>query len=215
MLRRNIVRAGFSRTRTDLFFVLRIHADHARTLRAGGIAFHFYQERIQLLQLGAGLGGDVGAGDGRLLLAHEHPQAEIARLFALHLFQLAQADIDPKGGALGAHGAWLLEPYTDLPSSTGLNTESIGEMKATAKFAIENGFQLATHAIGDRGNRETLDVYEEAFRAHPDKTDLRWRIEHAQHLNAADIPRFAKLGVIPAMQPIHCTSDNHFRICQI
>ena len=80
-------------------------------------------------------------------------------------------------------------------------------MKATAKFAIENGFQVATHAIGDRGNRETLDIYEEAFKAHPDKTDLRWRIEHAQHLDPADIPRFAKLGVIPAMQAIHCTSD--------
>jgi len=110
-------------------------------------------------------------------------------------------------GALGAHGAWLLEPYADLPDSTGLNTESIDEMKATAKFAIENGFQLATHAIGDRGNRETLDIYEEAFKAHPDKTDLRWRIEHAQHLSATDIPRFGRLGVIPAMQAIHCTSD--------
>jgi len=110
-------------------------------------------------------------------------------------------------GALGAHGAWLLEPYADLPGSTGLNTESIEEMRATAKFAIENGFQLATHAIGDRGNRETLNIYEEAFKARPDKTDLRWRIEHAQHLNPADIPRFAKLGVIPAMQAIHCTSD--------
>ncbi len=110
-------------------------------------------------------------------------------------------------GALGAHGAWLLEPYADLPTSTGLNTESIEEMKATAKFAIENGFQLATHAIGDRANRETLDIYEEAFKAHPDKTDLRWRIEHAQHLNPADIPRFARLGVIPSMQTIHCTSD--------
>jgi len=110
-------------------------------------------------------------------------------------------------GALGAHGAWLLEPYTDLPSSTGLNTNSIEEMKATAKFAIENGFQVATHAIGDRANRETLDIYEEAFKAPPDKTDLRWRIEHAQHLSLEDIPRFGKLGVIPAMQAIHCTSD--------
>jgi len=110
-------------------------------------------------------------------------------------------------GALGAHGAWLLEPYTDLPASTGLNTESIEELKATAKFAIENGFQLATHAIGDRGNRETLDIYEEAMKAHPDKTDIRWRIEHAQHLSLADIPRFHELGVIPAMQAIHCTSD--------
>jgi predicted amidohydrolase YtcJ len=110
-------------------------------------------------------------------------------------------------GALGARGAWLLEPYADLPSSTGLNTESIAEMKATARFAVENGWQIATHAIGDRGNRETLDIYEEAFRSHPGKKDLRWRIEHAQHLNAADIPRFASLGVIPAMQAIHCTSD--------
>ncbi|MGE5740678.1 MAG: amidohydrolase, partial [Candidatus Aminicenantes bacterium RBG_16_66_30] len=114
-------------------------------------------------------------------------------------------------GALGSHGAWLLEPYADLSpddkNPTGLNTESIEEMRATAKFAIENGFQLATHAIGDRGNRETLDIYEEAFKAHPDRTGLRWRIEHAQHLSPADIPRFARLGVIPAMQPIHCTSD--------
>lgn len=110
-------------------------------------------------------------------------------------------------GALGAHGAWLLEPYADLPSSTGLNTESLEEMRATAAFAIANGFQLATHAIGDRGNRVTLDIYEEAFQAHPDKTDLRWRIEHAQHLSLDDIPRFGRLGVLAAMQGIHCTSD--------
>jgi predicted amidohydrolase YtcJ len=110
-------------------------------------------------------------------------------------------------GALGAHGAWLLDPYADLPTSTGLNTESIEEMRATAKFAIENGFQVATHAIGDRGNRETLNIYEEAFKAHPDKTDLRWRIEHAQHLSLDDIPRFGRLGVLAAMQGIHCTSD--------
>lgn len=110
-------------------------------------------------------------------------------------------------GALGAHGAWLLEPYKSLPTSTGLNTESVEFMKETARIAIENGFQLATHAIGDRGNRETLDIYEEAFKAHPDKTDLRWRVEHAQHLHPDDIPRFGKLNVIAAMQGIHCTSD--------
>jgi predicted amidohydrolase YtcJ len=110
-------------------------------------------------------------------------------------------------GALGPHGAWLLEPYEDLPTSTGLNTDTIENMKETARVAIENGFQLATHAIGDRANRETLDIYEEAFKAHPDKTGLRWRIEHSQHLNPADLPRFGKLGVIAAMQGIHCTSD--------
>jgi predicted amidohydrolase YtcJ len=110
-------------------------------------------------------------------------------------------------GALGAHGAWLLEPYADLSTSVGLNTEPVEALRETAQFAIENGFQLATHAIGDRGNRETLDIYEEAFAAHPDKTDLRWRIEHAQHLSLDDIPRFGRLGVIAAMQGIHCTSD--------
>jgi len=110
-------------------------------------------------------------------------------------------------GALGSRGAWLLEPYADLPGSTGLNTEPIPAFKAAAKFAIENSFQLCTHAIGDRANRETLDAYEQAFQAHPDKKDLRWRVEHAQHLNAADIPRFGRLGVIAAMQAIHCTSD--------
>ena len=110
-------------------------------------------------------------------------------------------------GALGPYGAWLLEPYADLPTSTGLNTDTIENMKETARVAIENGFQLATHAIGDRANRETLDIYEEAIKAHPDKTDVRWRIEHSQHLNPADLPRFGKLGVIAAMQGIHATSD--------
>jgi predicted amidohydrolase YtcJ len=88
-----------------------------------------------------------------------------------------------------------------------LNTEPIAVMKETARIAIENGFQVCTHAIGDRANRETLDIYEEAFKQHPDKKDLRWRIEHAQHLSLQDIPRFGQLGVIAAMQSIHCTSD--------
>lgn len=110
-------------------------------------------------------------------------------------------------GALGSHGAWLLEPYDSLPGSTGLNTESIEAMKAVAQIAIENGFQLCTHAIGDRANRVTLDIYEEAFKAHPDKKDLRWRIEHAQHLQPVDFPRFKNLGVIAAMQGVHAISD--------
>jgi predicted amidohydrolase YtcJ len=110
-------------------------------------------------------------------------------------------------GALGSHGAWLLEPYADLPTSTGLNTEPIPALKEAAAFAIENGFQLCVHAIGDRANRETLDIYEAAFKAHPDQKGVRWRVEHAQHLSAADIPRFGQLGVIAAMQAIHCTSD--------
>jgi len=110
-------------------------------------------------------------------------------------------------GALGAHGAWLLEPYSDLPTSTGLNTMPLEELRETARLAIENDFQLCTHAIGDRANRELLDIYEQAFVAYPDKRDLRWRVEHAQHLALPDIPRFGRLGVIAAMQGVHCSSD--------
>jgi len=110
-------------------------------------------------------------------------------------------------GALGAHGAWLLEPYSDLPSSTGLNTLDIETFRETARIAAENGFQLCTHAIGDRANREVLDVYEAELAKHPELTDHRWRIEHAQHIDPADLPRFARLGVIASMQAIHATSD--------
>ena len=110
-------------------------------------------------------------------------------------------------GALGSHGAWLLKPYEDLPSSTGLNTSTVESVKETARIAIENDFQLCVHAIGDRGNQETLNIFEAAFKAHPDKKDLRWRIEHSQHLHPDDIPRFGQLGIIASMQGIHCTSD--------
>jgi predicted amidohydrolase YtcJ len=110
-------------------------------------------------------------------------------------------------GALGARGAWLFEPYSDLPSSTGLNTITTEYLAETAEIAIQNDFQLCTHAIGDRGNRETLNIYESTFKKHGDKKDLRWRIEHAQHLHPDDIPRFAQLGVLASMQPNHCTSD--------
>ncbi|MCK4932245.1 MAG: amidohydrolase [Candidatus Aminicenantes bacterium] len=115
-------------------------------------------------------------------------------------------------GALGPHGAWLLEPYESLPTSVGLNTSTVESVTETAQIAIENDFQLNVHGIGDRANRETLDIFEEAFTAHPDKKDLRWRIEHAQHLHPSDIPRFAQLGVIPSMQGIHCTSDGPYVI---
>jgi hypothetical protein len=110
-------------------------------------------------------------------------------------------------GALGSRGAWMLEPYSDLPSSSGINTEKMETIRQTADIAIANGFQLCVHAIGDRANREVLNIYQETFAAHPDKHDLRWRIEHAQHLDPADIPRFGQMGVIAAMQGIHCTSD--------
>jgi predicted amidohydrolase YtcJ len=118
-------------------------------------------------------------------------------------------------GALGSRGAWLLEPYADSPGSTGLNTVPMASIEETATIAAATGVQLAIHAIGDRANREVLNVYEATFKANPDKKDLRWRIEHAQHISAADIPRFGRLGVVAAMQGIHCTSDAPYVLARL
>ena len=110
-------------------------------------------------------------------------------------------------GALGSHGAWLLEPYSDLPESAGLNTSNLEDAAATAELAIEHEYQFAMHAIGDRGNRETLDIFQWAFTNNPDEEDLRWRVEHAQQLHPDDIPRFGEMQVIASMQGVHATSD--------
>jgi predicted amidohydrolase YtcJ len=110
-------------------------------------------------------------------------------------------------GALGSRGAWLLEPYSDLPGSTGLETTPLAAIEQTARLALQHEYQLCVHAIGDRANRETLDLFERAFRPRGGGKDLRWRIEHAQHLHPDDIPRFGRLGVVAAMQGIHATSD--------
>jgi predicted amidohydrolase YtcJ len=110
-------------------------------------------------------------------------------------------------GALGSHGAWMLEPYADLPTSTGLNLIPVERLQSAAEIAIRHGYQVNTHAIGDRANREVLNVYQQVFQANPDKKDLRWRDEHSQHIDPADQPRFAQLGVIASMQAVHATSD--------
>lgn len=110
-------------------------------------------------------------------------------------------------GALGAYGAWLLEPYADKPDFVGQNTTMVETVDSISELALENGLQLCVHAIGDRANREVLDLMERRL---PAGEDLRWRIEHSQHLHPDDIPRFAELGVIAAMQGIHCTSDAPF-----
>lgn len=113
-------------------------------------------------------------------------------------------------GALGSYGAWLLEEYDDQKGFFGQNTTDIETTKAFAEISIDKGLQYCVHAIGDRANREVLNIYEETFKANPEKKDLRWRIEHSQHLSVEDIPRFKELGVIAAMQGIHCTSDAPF-----
>ena len=110
-------------------------------------------------------------------------------------------------GALGSHGAWLLEPYEDMTESVGLVLETVEDITGTAHVAIKHGFQVNTHAIGDRANREVLDIYESVFDSAGAGPDLRWRIEHAQHVHPDDIARFAELGVLASMQGVHATSD--------
>jgi predicted amidohydrolase YtcJ len=119
-------------------------------------------------------------------------------------------------GALGSRGAWMLEPYADLATS-GMNTDSLAEIRMISELAIAHDYQMAIHAIGDRGNREVLNIYEETFRRHPEKKsrDLRWRIEHAQHISAADIPRFGRLGVVASMEGIHATSDAPYVLARL
>lgn len=113
-------------------------------------------------------------------------------------------------GALGPFGAWLLESYDDKRDFVGQNTTPVPEVEKLAELAMAHDMQFCAHAIGDRANREVLDIFEKNFAANPDKKDLRWRIEHAQHLHPDDIPRFGEMGVIASMQGIHCTSDAPF-----
>ncbi len=115
-------------------------------------------------------------------------------------------------GALGSRGAWLLEPYTDRPDFSGMATLSMDTVLSTSREALKAGFQVCSHAIGDRTNREILDRYEIAMKENPTVKDSRFRIEHAQHIDPKDIPRFDTLGVIPAMQAIHMSSDRPWAI---
>ena len=118
-------------------------------------------------------------------------------------------------GALGSFGAWLLRPYADKPNFTGQNTTTIEEVENIATLAVKHDLQLCVHAIGDRANREVLDIFKNLLPNHPKKDKWRWRIEHAQHLDPADIPRFKTMGIIASMQGIHCTSDAPFVVSRL
>ncbi|HLF33384.1 MAG TPA: amidohydrolase family protein [Cyclobacteriaceae bacterium] len=115
-------------------------------------------------------------------------------------------------GALGSRGAWLLEPYADFPAHSGEPALDSAFIYETCIAALRSGFQVCTHAIGDRANREVLNIYEKSFAEFPDISDTRFRIEHAQHLSGTDISRFGSLGVIASMQAIHMSSDRPWAI---
>lgn len=111
-------------------------------------------------------------------------------------------------GALGTHGAWMVDPYTDRPETSGFNTTPLEDIYEAGELSLQYNLQMAVHAIGDRGNREAMDMYEELWAAHGvNGQNLRWRIEHAQNLQPNDIPRLSELGLIASMQGVHATSD--------
>ncbi|WP_420387292.1 amidohydrolase [Roseivirga sp.] len=117
-------------------------------------------------------------------------------------------------GALGPRGAWLLEEYTDRPGHFGHETLPMETVTEVSEKALASGFQVCSHAIGDRANREILDRYEAAFDKYPDvdRKAQRFRIEHAQHLSEEDIARFGEMNIVAAMQAIHMSSDRPWAI---
>lgn len=178
------------------------------TLHDAGVPFDVverYRQRAEAGTLGIRVYAMLSASNGEL----EKGAAKVRVVGAGRNHLTVRAIKRLADGALGSRGAWLLAPYADAPGSTGLNTTPMKELEKTAEIAVANGYQLAVHAIGDRANREVLDVYERVLARHP-KKDLRFRIEHAQHLDPADVPRFARLPVLAMMQGIHCPSDAPF-----
>jgi len=126
--------------------------------------------------------------------------------------RLYMAIHDPSGekvldGALGTHGGWLLEPYEDLPHSSGFNVTPVVEIEHSATLAVKHDYQMAIQGIGDKATRVLLDIYEKTFQEHPNKKDWRWRIEHAQVIHPADLQRFKKWDVIAGIQGVFACSD--------
>jgi len=113
-------------------------------------------------------------------------------------------------GALGSRGAALIDSYSDDPGNRGLTVSSESDLETICRQAAENGFQVSIHAIGDRGNNIVLNVYEKVLQSYAHATSPRWRVEHVQVLAPEDISRFARLDVIPSMQPTHATSDMYW-----
>jgi predicted amidohydrolase YtcJ len=154
----------------------------------------------------------VMIGDDSAAITHYLARGPQSALYDSHLWIRAiklYAD-----GALGSRGAALLEPYADDPNNSGLLLSTPAHIENVAERALAGGFQVNTHAIGDRGNRVVLDAYEAALKAHP-TADHRFRVEHAQILSHDDIPRFAELGVIPSMQAVHQTSDMYWAVTRL
>ncbi len=162
---------------------------YKRLLAEGRLPIRVYVmlSATDFLAQGARLSPEIGLGDGRLTVRAVKVYAD---------------------GALGSRGALLLQPYSDEPGQRGLPAGEAGDFAGLLDLALARGFQVATHAIGDAANRLVLDAYGRAFaQGGVDGAARRFRVEHAQVVAAEDVPRFRQLGVIPSVQPTHCTSD--------
>jgi len=158
-----------------------------------------YADRHKLTARVYGMIGDVGA-DFDLLSQDGPLKSYAADLYALRAVKLYS------DGALGSRGAALIAPYSDEPKSHGLLFRQNADMYAMMEKAMKRGYQVNVHAIGDAGNRQVLDGYQQLLEK-TGSTYLRHRMEHAQVVAPADIPRFKAIGIVPSMQPTHATSD--------
>jgi predicted amidohydrolase YtcJ len=202
-----------ARTRADQRSAIR--AAIAESQRWGLVGLHDAGESRQTIDLMEEMAkaGEITfrlyvmIGDDSAAVAHYLARGPQSGLYDNHLWLRAfklYAD-----GALGSRGAALLEPYDDDANNRGLLLSAPAHIRDVAERALRAGFQVNTHAIGDRGNRMVLDAYDAALRTVP-TADHRFRIEHTQVLHHDDIPRFAELGVIPSMQAVHQTSDMYW-----
>jgi predicted amidohydrolase YtcJ len=186
-------------------------------LSKGVTSFQDAGSPFETIEVMADMAGEGELGVRLWVMVRESNEALRSKLSGVEVEGLGEHHLTVRAikrtidGALGSRGAWLHDPYTDLPSTSGLNVASVESVEETAHIAAEHGFQLCVHAIGDRANTEVLDIYERVLAEHPGLAgDHRWRIEHAQHLRPSDIPRFAEMGVVASMQGVHCTSDAPF-----
>ena len=189
----------------------------AECLRKGVTSFQDAGASFEEIERYAAL-ADAGRLDLRLWVMVRRPYQEMAQRLGsgfpiidrgqeTFTCRAIKSELD---GALGAFGAWMLRPYSDNPDVTGQNTTRLSTVDSIAALALRHDMQLCVHAIGDRANRVFLDLVERLSEKEPRIRQLRWRSEHAQHLDTADIARFARLGVIASMQGVHCTSDAPF-----
>ena len=186
----------------------------AEALANGITSFHDMGESFETIDLLEQLAGE-GKLPIRLYVHVEEPSEVMAERLAdyrmigygdgfLTVRAIGERVLD---GALGTHGGWLLEPYSDLPRSTGFNVIPVAEIRRSAELAAQHGYQMAIQGIGDRAVRELLDIYEDVFARYPAQGDFRWRIEHCQVIHPDDLPRFAELGVIASVRGVFATSD--------